>query len=169
MSILRRLPLALDVLLDGRLAAIPPDGVDEVPIGPELCTPEFLFELGFPEEHLSGGDALHETDNLCGWVHRDGLDEEVHMILIGPDLEEVEFVPLLKLKAHVFELLIDRLVEDHASVLRNADEVVEQDGDVVALVEIDAHPSSVPLGRSKLRGMDPKRDSPNFPLSPAIS
>ena len=159
MSILRRLPLALDVLLDGRLAAIPPDGVDEVPIGPELCTPEFLFELGFPEEHLSGGDALHETDNLCGWVHRDGLDEEVHMILIGPDLEEVEFVPLLKLKAHVFELLIDRLVEDHASVLRNADEVVEQDGDVVALVEIDAHPSSVPLGRSKLRGMDPKRDS----------
>lgn len=160
MSILRRLPLALDVLLDGGLATIPPDGVDEGPVSPELCTPELLLELGFPEEHLPGGDALDQTNNRGRWVGRNRLDEEVDVILVGPDLEEVELVPLLELQTDVFELLVDGGgVEDHPSVLGNTDEVVEQDGDVMTLVKIDTHLSSVSFGRSKLRGMDPKRDS----------
>ena len=65
------------------------------------------------------------------------------MILVGADLDERDLVPLADLQTRLLEFLVDLRREDDPPVLGRADEVVQQDRDVMALVDELAHPHTL--------------------------
>ena len=118
---------------------MPPYCVHVVPARPELPIPEHLRDLGVTLEEMASGEALNDLDDLLGGEHRDGLDEEVHVVLVCPNFHEQDFVGFRNIIADLFQRLLNCLGENLASVLGRANEVVEEKGDVVRLMDMLAH------------------------------
>jgi hypothetical protein len=78
------------------------------------------------------------------------LHQEMHVVPVGPDLQELELIASLDPQAHVSQRLVNRRIEHRPSVFGRKHQMVEQDRDVVALVDVDAHPRDL---RRKRRGM----------------
>ena len=76
---------------------------DVIPVWPELSTPELFFDLGNSLEDLLGGNTLHGLDDVLWKHHWYWLDEEVHMILVCPNLEEMEVIALSDGQAGLFD------------------------------------------------------------------
>ena len=107
-------------------------------------------------------DALDRLDDLLGAVGQHRLDQEVDVIPVRPDLQEGDLVAVPDVKAGATQGRLHLAADDRAAVLGRADRVVEQRGDVVALVDVLAHaPASYQIRgrqtrwRNKLRGMTP--------------
>ncbi len=78
--------LLLDVVTDRPLVAVSTDGAREIAVRPELSTPQLPLDLRAPSEDLPCGQALddrHQPRHAIGW---DRLHQEVHVILVRPDL-----------------------------------------------------------------------------------
>jgi hypothetical protein len=137
-------PLAGDVAPDLTFATMLADRAEVGPVGPELPTPEVFLDRGHPPEHLPRGETLDDPDQLAWAIDRNRLHEEVHVIPVGPDLQKGDLIPRGDLQAHVPEDRVDLRREDGSAVVRGADDVVEQDGDIVAPVDVFTHTSSLP-------------------------
>ena len=82
---------------------------------------------------------------MCGEHHRNGLDEEMHVILIRANLDVAQFVALFDLETDVLERSLRFLGEHFSSVFDGTDQVVEEKSNVMALVDVLAisHTKSV--------------------------
>lgn len=101
------LPTLLDnVALDLSFAPGTADRADVEPIRSEFPAPELLLDGGDPAEDLSGGETLDDPDQLRGAVPRDRLHQEVHVVPIGPNLQEDDVIPFSDLQTHVPQDLI---------------------------------------------------------------
>lgn len=89
-------------------------------------------------------ETLDDLDDALGRLHGNGLDEEVHMILICSNFYEDDFVELFNLLAYVFQGLLDRLGEHLPTVFRRTDKVVEETRDIVLFTDMLAHEWSLP-------------------------
>ena len=69
----------------------------------------------------------------------------MHMILIGADLDEPDFVAFLDFKANVFQCSLYRFGKGFFSVFHGTNQVVEKECFVVALGDVFAHPKRVHL------------------------
>ena len=78
----------------------------------------------------------------------------MNMVLIGPNLQKLQLIPSLKGQTDLLENTVNGLVEDSTTILRRKNQMIEKNGDVVALMNILTHPATL---RPKGRGMDPKR------------
>ena len=139
-------PLASDVAPDLAFAAVLADRTEVGPVGPELPTPEVLLDRGDPPEDLSGGETLDDPDKFAGAVRWNRLHEEVHMVSVGPDLQKRNVIPGGNLQTDVPEGRVHLGGEHRPAVLRGTDQMVEQDGDIVAPVDVFAHAPSLPHG-----------------------
>ena len=93
------------------------DAVDEVTCRPEVSAPQsFLYVWGFLE-YLPGGNALHYAHDLGGAICGYGLNEQMDMIPVRPDLDELDLKPLGYLKARFTQDAIHRLVDNNPAVL----------------------------------------------------
>jgi len=90
---------------------VPADGVDPIAFRPEFAAPEVVFDLGVLLEDLLGGDRLDRLHDPLGLHGGHALDQKMHVVLIGPDFEEVYLVSFGDLKAHCFQSRIDRFGE----------------------------------------------------------
>src|SRR5215204_1898741 len=77
----------------------------------------------------------------------------MHMIPVGADLQELELIASLDPQTDVSQRLVDRRIEHGSSIFGWKHQVVEQNRDVMALVDVEAHPRDL---RRKRRGMHPK-------------
>ena len=119
------------------------DTVDEVTRRPEVSAPQsFLYVWRFLE-YLPCGDALHHAHDLGRAIRGYGLNEQMDMIPVSPDLDELDLKPLADLQAHVTQDAIHCFIDDNPAVLGGQDEMEEEDGYVVTLVDIPAHVPSV--------------------------
>ena len=147
------LPALLDdVALDLPFAPVAADRADVEPIRPELPAPEILLDRGHPAEDLPGSEALDYPDQLRRAVRRDRLHQEVHMVPICPNLQEDDFIPVGDLQTDVPQHLIHLGREDGPPILRRTHEVVQQDGDVVAAVDVLTHTPSLSQPDAASRG-----------------
>ncbi len=146
LGVLLLAPLAGDVAPDLAFAAVLADRTEVSAIRPELSTPEVLLDRGDPPEDLSGRETLDDPDELAGAVRRNRLHEEVHVVPVGPDLQERDVVPGGNLQTDVPEGAVHLGGEHRPAVLRGADQMVQQDGDMVAPVDVFAHTPSLPHG-----------------------
>ena len=158
------LPALLDnVALDLPFAPVATDRADVVPVRPELAAPEVLLDRGHPAEDLPGGATLDDPDQLRWAVRRERLHQEVYVVPVRADLQERDLVPGRDLEADVSEPRVHVRRDHRTPVLRRTDDVVEQDGDVVAAVDVFTHPPSLSQpdaasrGVSTLNGMKQQR------------
>ncbi len=136
LSVLLLPPLGGDLALDLAFASVTADRADVVPVRPELAAPEGLLHRGDAAEHLAGGQALDRAHDLRRAVRGDRLHEEVHVIPVRPDLQKRDLVPGCHLETDVTEHLVHVRRDHRTPVLRRTDDVVEQDGVVVAAVDV---------------------------------
>ena len=118
--------LITDVLLNARLVAVLPDCAHEVSCAPELSAPELLFDLRACSEDFSGRNAFDDLDDSLRTVEWHRLNQKMHMVLIRPNLQEADFIPLADLQAGLPELLVHIGSENHSSILGRADDVIQQ-------------------------------------------
>ena len=149
LAILLLAPLPCDVAADDILAAVTTDRVDVVAARPERAAPELLLDGRHAQEYLTGGDALDRLDDLLRRVGRDRLDQKVDMVAVRPDLQERDLVAVADVKADPPQDRLHLLGDDGAAVLRGADRVVQQGRDVMTLVDVFAHTSTVYRMRSR--------------------
>ncbi len=133
--------LGRNVALDFLFASVATNRANVVTIGPEFSTPKVLFDLGHSGEYFSSGNALDGPYDLRGTVGRYRLDEEVHVIFVSSYFEEYHVIPVRYLHADHFEDFIHFRGKDRSSVLRRADEMVEQDRYIMASVDVSTHAS----------------------------
>ncbi len=146
LGVLLLAPLASDVAPDLAFAAVLADRTEVGPVGPELPTPQELLDGGDPPEDFSGGETLDDLGELAGAVRRNRLHEEVYVVPVGPDLQKRNVVPGGNLQADVPEGRVHLGGEHGPAVLRGADQMVQQDGDIVTPVDVFAHTPSLPHG-----------------------
>lgn len=115
-----------DVLLNASLVPVLPNCAHEVSCAPELSAPQLLLDLRASSEDFSGRNAFDDLDDSLRAVEWHWLDEEMHMVLIRPNLKEADFIPLADLQASLLELLVHIGSEDHSSILGRADDVIQQ-------------------------------------------
>src|SRR3954462_14930825 len=77
----------------------------------------------------------------------------MHMVPVGADLQELELIASLDPQTDVSQCLVNRRIEHRSSVFGRKHQGVEQNRDVVALADVEAHPQDL---RRKRRGMSPK-------------
>ena len=118
--------LFLNVLLNGRLVAMLPDGADEIARAPELSAPQLLLDFRAGLKDFSGRDALDDLHNPFGAVERHRLHQEMHVILICSTLKESDLVSFADLQAYLFKLFIHAGRKDNSPVLGRANDVVQQ-------------------------------------------
>jgi hypothetical protein len=94
-----RLSLALHVLAYLRLVSMLAHRTREIPIRPKLPAPQSLLNLRVSLEHLPSRDTFDHLDNFLHGIHRHRLDQKVNVILIPADLEKLDLVACLYVKA----------------------------------------------------------------------
>lgn len=146
LGVLLLAPLASDVAPDLPFAAVLANRTEVGAVRPELPTPEVLLDGGDPSEDLSGSETLDDLDEFAGAVRWNRLHEEVDVVPVGPDLQKRNVVPSGNLQADVPEGRVHLGGEHGPAVLRGADQMVQQDGDIVAPVDVFAHTPSLPHG-----------------------
>src|SRR3954452_3414632 len=77
----------------------------------------------------------------------------MHMVPVGANLQELELIASLDPSTDVPQSLVNRRIEHRSSVFGRKHQMVEQNRDVMALVDVEAHPRDL---RRKRRGMHPK-------------
>jgi len=108
-------------------------------------------------EHFAGGETLDDPDELARAIGRNRLHEEVHVVPVGPNFEKRDVVPGGNLQTNILEGGVHLGRAHRPAVLHGTDEVVEQDGGIVAPMDVFAHAPSLPHGRGKPRGIKPQR------------
>ena len=159
--------LGSNVPLDLAFAPVAADRADVVPVRPELPAPEGFLDRGHPTEDLAGRQALDPPHHLRRAVWGDRLHEKVHVVPIRPYLEERDLVARRDLQAAVPEHLVHVRRYHGAPVLGRTHDVVEQDGDIVAAVDMFTHALSVSQPDAVSRGVWTLNES-NIPIMPSF-
>ena len=144
--------LLFDISRNRVFAAMLTYGACKIPIRPELASPKLLLDLRATLEDLSGSETLDRGYYFGHRISRNGLHEEMYVILVCPNLQEFHLVPILYLYAYSFHHRIHVFIKYRPSVLCREDQVVYQHRDIVALVHILAHIGTL---RRKRRGIQP--------------
>ena len=74
--------LILHIIPDGVFISISATARQQIPVAPELPSPEFLFYLRVIREYLPGSYAFDQVDNFTRRMVWCALHQEVHMIKI---------------------------------------------------------------------------------------
>ena len=139
--------LVSNIISDYFFIPVLSNGVDVVSAGPELASPEDAGDLGVTAEKLAGRDTLDDCGETCGGNGGNALEEEVDVVFVRPDLDEADFVGGTKVEADVFERLFNRLREYLLSVFGGTNQVIEEQGLVVALENVVSHGTMLPRPR----------------------
>ena len=144
LGVLPLAPLVGDVAPDLAFATMLTDRAEIGPVGPELTSPQEFLDGGHPTEHLTGGKTLDDLSEFAGAIRWDRLHEEVHVVPVGPDLQKRDVVPGGNVQADVPKGRVHLGGEHRPAILRRTDQMVEQEGDIVAPVDVFAHVPSLP-------------------------
>ena len=94
MKLVISLSLVLDVFPDDLLIGVLPHGVEIKSACPKVAAPEHFLDFRMFLEDFPGSDTL-DSPHHSRWQHcRNGLNQKVHMILIGADFNKVQLKTL---------------------------------------------------------------------------
>ena len=96
------------------------------------------------QENLLCGDAFRDLGNLGRQHHRHRLDQEVHVVLIGTDLDKVQVVGWRKVLADFLERFFHGRGKHLPAILCRTDEVVQHAVYIVSFSYMFGHAFSIP-------------------------
>ena len=157
LGVLLLLPLCRNVALDLAFAAVPADRADVVPVRPEFAAPEVLLDGRDPPEHLASRQAFDYAHDLCRAVRGNRLHEKMHVVPVRPDLEKPDLIARRDLQADVPQDFVHVRRDHRAPVLRRADDMVQQNRNIVTAMDELTHPLSLAQPDAASRGvLDPR-------------
>lgn len=139
--------LVSDIIFDYLFIPVVSYGVDVVPAGPELASPEDAGDLRMTAEEFTGRDAFDDGGETGRGKDGDALKEEVNVIFIGSYLNEVDFVGGAEFQTDFPKRLFNRIGEYFLSVFGGADEVIQEKGPVMAFENVVSHGIMLPRSR----------------------
>lgn len=131
--------LVLDVVANDRLVCVATDRVDVIAACPQCATPQLGLDAWDATENLTSGDTFYRLDDLRRTHRRYRLNQKMHVVFVRANFDEDNLVAIANVEANITKRLINLIREDRTTVLRGANNVVEQHGDVVAFVDEVAH------------------------------
>jgi hypothetical protein len=143
MELRRRLFAAwlLDLWADACCMARTPDGTATGTCGPKCTAPSWLCDRRDPLQDCTGGHPCAGLHNR-GWTGGGNrLKKAVPRSFLRANLQAHQRLPLGDLPTDLFEHRIDMDVTHDAALCGRTDQLVHQDGDMVARREIGAHTS----------------------------
>jgi hypothetical protein len=129
-------------------AAVLPNGTDIVTCGPKRPAPQLLLDAGRAAKDFTRRQALDDPDNLRRTVTRHRLHQKMHVISIGTDLKETDFVTSGNVQTDCPQDLIDFRPHDDAPIFRGTHDVIQQDRNVMLFVDELAHALILPAYNS---------------------
>lgn len=116
--------LLFDIVRYRILAAMFANSAGEVPVGPELPSPEHFLDVRASFEDLTSSKALDRRYDLRYRVSWNGLNEKMDMILVRADFQEFHLVPVFDLYTYILHHLIHVLVEYCTSIFRGKNQML---------------------------------------------
>ena len=113
-------------------------------IGPELATPQLLFDRGNTLKHFPCGQALYHPCHFCRAVHGNRLDQKMAMITVGSNFKKSDRVAVCNRQTHIPNHRIDGGSHHGSPVFGGPDTVLDQNRDSVHWMEWFAHSCIVP-------------------------
>ena len=145
--------LAFDIFGNGILIAMFANSSSKVAVGPKFASPQLLFHFRTTPEHLSCGKAFYHRYDFCHAICWNGLNQEMHMILICTDLQEFQLVSLLYVQTNFLHNLVHMIIKNCTPIFGREYQMVYQYRYVMALMYIFAH---IGILRRKRRGIQPQ-------------
>ena len=112
--------LIANVLLDGSFIPVLTHRANEVAVRPKLSAPELFFHLGALPEDFARRETFDSLHDLLRAIHWHRLDEKVDVILICPNFQKLNLVPLTDFQTGPAQALVNRFAEYSSAVLRRA-------------------------------------------------
>ena len=136
-------PLLLDVLAYHLLVAVLTHRADVITRAPKFAAPQLLFYFGARGKDFSRGYAFDDLYNLLRTVHRYRLHQKIHLVFVSTYLDKRNFIAVADFHTHLFEFLVYLRTENHSTVLRWANDVIQKYRNVMALMNDSAHSLSI--------------------------
>jgi hypothetical protein len=136
-------PLLLYVFTYHLFIPMLPYAADEVPIRPELSSPQLLLYLRAGSIDFSRRYTLYGLYNLLRTVHRHTLHQKMHVVFVCPYLQKRDFIPPTDFQTNLFELLVYFKRQYRSSVLCWTYYVIEKYRNIMALMNESAHSYSI--------------------------
>jgi hypothetical protein len=109
--------------------------------GPQLATPQTLFDGRDAVKDLASRETCDDLDNLSRTGARHRLHQKMARIFVGANLSKDHLIPLSDVEADVLEHDVDCCVKDDPSILRWTHNRGKQGRNVVPFMPIVAHAS----------------------------
>jgi len=111
----------------------------KISIRPKFPAPQNFSHRWLPLENLSCRKALYQLDQLLRTIYRNRLNQKMHMIPIGSHLQKCYLIPLRYLQTYFLQNNVHLIGEYYPAVLRGADKMVHQQGNIMTLTDKLAH------------------------------
>ena len=131
-------PLVPNIFRDTCLISELADRVHKISIRPEFSSPQFCFHFRMFSEYFSGCDTFYHPDNLIRTFHWNGLNQKMNMIFVSPNLQKVNFIPLLNFKTDGFHRHINSFAKNHSSILSWTNKMVQEYRNIVRFMYVFA-------------------------------
>jgi len=148
------LALTLDVFPNHVLVSTLPNRACEITIGPELPTLQLFLHLRASFEYLLRSQAFYQSYKLCHTIARNRLHQKMNMVFVGTNLQKFHLIPISDRKTDLLQYFVDVWIENRSPIFRRKHQVIQQDRDIVALLNVLAHG---PILRRKRRGIRPEK------------
>jgi hypothetical protein len=142
--------LAFDIVGDGVLIAMFSNSASKVIVRPELASPQLLFHFRTTPENLSCGNAFYHRHKLGYGICGNRLNQEMHMILIGANLQEFHLISFFYFQTNFFDTIIHMLIKHCTPIFGRKYQMVYQYRYVMTLMYVFAH---INILRRKRRGI----------------
>ncbi len=133
------LSLVLEVFLYNLLIRILPDRIDIIPARPKFATPKQVLHLRMKPENLLRRNALDRSDYLFRSIQRNTLNQKMNMVAIKTNLQKMNIVAFLYIKANLLERSGNRFVKNSSPIFDRANKMIKQKTLVMTLVNMFTH------------------------------
>ena len=131
--------LPLYILAYHCLISVLTNSTCKITITPEFTSPEYFLYIRTTAKYLPCRQTLDHLHDLFNTICRHRLNQEMHVVIICPYLQELQLISLLDLQTDISQLLICCIVKNGSSILCRKYQVIHQCRYIMALVNIFAH------------------------------
>ena len=109
--------LIFDIGCNRLFISVLSNGIYEIPIAPEFSTPQDFLYFWNSYKYLFGSNTLHHSDDFCGTVCWNRLNQEVNMVFVCPNLKEFNFIPFTDFKTDITQNVIYSFIKHNLAIL----------------------------------------------------
>ncbi len=145
-----RFSLVFDIFFDRCFICVSPNCIHIISTRLDISSPQITFYFRMALINFLRRNAFHCLDHLLRRLHRNSLNQKMHMVLIGPNLYEFHLVTLSYFCANPFQCFNNLFVEYFSTIFCRAHKMIKQYALIVAFDYCFAHAWNLPISALRL-------------------